>query len=65
MRDSVIKFQRVDPAYATRAGSNNVHFLLARPNADTEVSEYLRACLKEGAELNALGAYTWFHISAL
>ncbi|MBT8382051.1 MAG: hypothetical protein HKO83_01070 [Ignavibacteriaceae bacterium] len=65
IRDSDIKFQRVDPEYATRAGSNNVHFLLARPNADTNVREYLTACLSEGAELNSLGAYTWFHVSAL
>jgi hypothetical protein len=65
LRDSDIKFQRVDPAYATRAGSNNVHFLLARPKADTKVRDYLIACLKGGAELNALGAYTWFHLSAL
>jgi len=65
LRDSDINLQRVDPAYATRAGSNNVHFLLARPNADTKVRDYLIACLKEGAELNALGTYAWFHISAL
>jgi hypothetical protein len=65
LRDSDIKLQRVDPDYATRAGSNNVHFLLARPDADTKVREYLIACLTEGAELNALGAYTWFHVSAL
>jgi hypothetical protein len=65
LRNSDIKLQRVDPRYATRAGSNNVHFLLALPDADTEVREYLIACLSEGAELNGLGAYTWFHISAL
>ncbi|MCK5699937.1 MAG: hypothetical protein KAI29_02240, partial [Cyclobacteriaceae bacterium] len=65
LRDSDIKLQRVDPKYATRAGSNNVHFLLARPKADTDAREYLIACLSAGAELNALGAYTWFHISAL
>ncbi len=65
LRDSDINLQRVDPEYATRAGSNNVHFLLARPAADIEVREYLISCLKEGAELNALGAYAWFHISAL
>jgi len=65
LRDADIKFQRVDPEYATRAGSNNVHFLLARPNADTQVRDYLIACLEEGAELNSLGAYTWFHVSAL
>jgi hypothetical protein len=65
LRDSDIKLQRVDPEYATRAGSNNVHFLLSRPEADTKVREYLIACLSEGAELNALGAYTWYHVSAL
>jgi hypothetical protein len=65
LRDSDIKFQRVDPEYATRAGSNNVHFLLARPDADTQVRDYMITCLVEGAELNSLGAYTWFHLSAL
>ena len=29
-----IRLQRADPEYATRAGSNNAHFLLARPTAD-------------------------------
>ncbi len=65
LRDSDIQFQRVDPEYATRAGSNNVHFLLARPYANTDGRAYLYACLKEGVELNAIGAYTWFHLSAL
>jgi hypothetical protein len=65
LRDSDIKLQREDPLYATRAGSNNVHFLLALPDANTEVRDYLMACLTSGAELNALGSYTWFHISAL
>lgn len=65
LRDSDINLQKVDPEYATRAGSNNVHFLLARPEANIEVRDYLISCVKEGAELNALGAYAWFHISAL
>ena len=65
LRDSDIKFQRVDPEYATRAGSNNVHFLLARPNVDADARTYLTSCLKAGVELNALGAYAWFHNSAL
>lgn len=65
IRDSDIKFQRVDPEYATRAGSNNVHFLLARPNVNTDARDYLTACLKEGEELNALAAYSFFHLSAL
>jgi hypothetical protein len=65
LRDSDINFQRVDSEYATRAGSNNVHFLLARPEVETKAREYLLACLMEGAELNALAAYTLYHISAL
>lgn len=64
-RDADVNLQRVDPEYATRAGSNNVHFLLARPKPDIEVKEYLLSCLRAGAELNALGTYTWYHISAL
>lgn len=65
LRDSDIKFQRSDPEYATRAGSNNVHFLLARPDFDTKARDYLTACVKEGTELNALGIYVYFHTSAL
>jgi len=65
IRDSDIKFQRVDPEYATRAGSNNAHFLLARPEVETDAREYITACLKEGLELNALSVYAWFHVSAL
>ena len=64
-RDADVNLQRVDPEYATRAGSNNVHFLLARPEPDIQVKEYLISCLRAGAELNALGTYTWYHISAL
>ena len=65
LRDSDIKFQSVDPEYATRAGSNNVHFLLARPDVNTDARSYLKACLLDGPESNAIGAYAWFHISAL
>jgi hypothetical protein len=65
LRDSDIKLQRADLEYATRAGSNNVHFLLARPKSDTDGKQYLRACLSSGSPLNALGAYAWFHTSAI
>jgi hypothetical protein len=65
LRDSDIQFQRVDPEYATRAGSNNVHFLLARPDVYSDARTYLTACLEVGIQLNALGAYSWFHDSAL
>ena len=65
LRESDIKLQRADLEYATRAGSNNVHFLLARPEANTTERKYLIACIKAGTELNALGAYAWFHTSAM
>ena len=65
LRDSDIKLQRADLEYATRAGSNNVHFLLARPKSDTDGKQYLKACLSAGSPLNALGAYAWFHTSAI
>ncbi|NCD71520.1 hypothetical protein [Mucilaginibacter agri] len=65
IRNSDIKLQRADAEYATRAGSNNVHFLLARPNVSSDLREYLKACLLKGSPLNALGAYSWFHTSAI
>ena len=34
MRASDLRFLRVDPGYVTRAGSNNVHFMLALPDVD-------------------------------
>ncbi|WP_448700556.1 hypothetical protein ACFGVR_01180 [Mucilaginibacter sp. AW1-3] len=65
LRNSDINLQKADLEYATRAGSNNVHFLLARPKVDEKLSEYLTACLTAGSPLNALGAYSWYHTSAL
>lgn len=65
LRDSDIRFQRVDSEYALRAGSNNVHFLLARKDVDMNVEEYLTDCLSKGEPMNALGAYSWFHMTAM
>ena len=65
MRGSDIELQRADLNYATRAGSNNVHFLLARPDVDIEPEAYARLVLGPGAELNAMGAYVWYHLRAL
>ena len=65
IRESDIRLQRADLDYATRAGSNNVHFLLARPDVGTDARKYLQACLTGGTPLNALGAYAWFHVSAM
>jgi hypothetical protein len=65
IRESDIRLQRADFEYATRAGSNNVHFLLARQNAKITIDEYLTACYSAGAVLNAFGAYALFHTSAM
>src|SRR5512145_971659 len=48
VRSSDIELQRADLTYATRAGSNNVHFLLARPDVDIEPAAYARLALGPG-----------------
>jgi hypothetical protein len=65
LRTSDIRLQRADPAYATRAGANNAHFLLARPTTQTSIDEYAGITIGPGAELNAVGVYSYFHLSAL
>lgn len=65
IRNSDIRFQRADLEYATRAGSNNVHFLLPRTEVNISLNDYLDSCFIKGAPLNALGAYAMFHKSAL
>ncbi|MCW8848729.1 MAG: hypothetical protein OQJ81_02020 [Melioribacteraceae bacterium] len=65
LRDADILLQRADPNYATRAGSNNVHFLLSLKDVNSNAIEYGQLCINEGAELNAIGAYAWYHYSAL
>ncbi len=65
MRDADMRLLRADPGYVTRAGANNVHFLLARPDVNTTAAIYFEDCMKEGAEPNVIGTYKWFHMSAL
>jgi hypothetical protein len=65
LRDSDLQLLKADPQYVTRAGANNVHFMLARPEVSTTMLEYLTACIKVGCEPNAPGAYWWYHLSAL
>lgn len=65
LRISDIRLQRADPDYATRAGSNNAHFLLARPHTGTTLLEYAGLTLNPGSELSAIGVYAWYHLSAL
>jgi hypothetical protein len=65
LRRSDISLLRVDPEYASRAGANNVHFLLARPYTETDEKSYVETSLGTGCELNAIGVYAWYHLSAL
>ncbi len=65
LRNSDNALQRADPRYATRATSNNAHFLLPRPTTGMSAPDYGALAMKEGSEINALGAYAWYHLSAL
>ena len=62
---SDMQLMKADNEYATRAGSNSVHFLLPRKDVSVKDIDYFNNCIKSGAELNALGAYAYFHASAL
>ena len=65
LRVADVRLQRADQEYATRAGSNNAHFLLARPEVDFSAEEYMEATLKAGSEINAVGVWGRYHLSAL
>ena len=65
LRTADTRMQRVDADYATRAGANNAHFLLARDRPDQTGAEYADVALNVGSELSAVGVYTWYHTSAL
>jgi hypothetical protein len=65
LRVADVRLQSADPEYATRAGSNNAHFLLARPRPDFTVEEYVEATLRPKAEINAVSVFGWYHLSAL
>jgi hypothetical protein len=65
MRDADLRLLRADPGYVTRAGSNNVHFMLARPNSTITAPEYFDTCFRAGSEINLVGVYKWYHASAL
>ncbi|MCE1198884.1 MAG: hypothetical protein LWW85_07935, partial [Marinilabiliales bacterium] len=65
IRNSDLRLQRVDEHYATRAGSNSVHFLLARKSFDQDVELYFQDCFRQGTDLNAMGAYAYFHQLAI
>ena len=65
LRTSNVRLQRADPEYATRAGKNGAHFLLARPDTNIEAGDYAALAVAPGAPISAIGVYSYFHLSAL
>ncbi|MCX6246736.1 MAG: hypothetical protein NTW10_03290 [Bacteroidetes bacterium] len=65
LRNSDLRLLKVDPEYVSRAGSNNVHFMLARPDVNTSAVDYFDTCFREGSALNLIGTYMWYHTSAM
>jgi hypothetical protein len=65
IRGADVRLQRADRQYAIRAGSNNAHFLLARPRPDSTLQEYLELTLEPGSEISAAGVFAMYHFSAL
>jgi len=65
LRTADTRLQRADPQYATRADANLAHFMMPRPDTNLDPTAYGFLTLKPGSELNAVGVYSWFHISAL
>lgn len=65
LRTADTRFQRADPRYATRADTNLAHFLLARRDTNLDPYAYAEYTLRPGSELNAIGVWGTFHLSAL
>jgi hypothetical protein len=65
LRESDLRLLWADPDYVSRAGSNNVHFMVARSEVNTSAAEYFDHCYKEGCDMNLVGTYKWYHASAL
>jgi hypothetical protein len=60
-----VRLQAVDAALATRASNNAAHFPLARPDTTLGPYDYAQLTLRVGSDVSAVGAYFWFHLSAL
>lgn len=65
LRNSDIRLLRADPEYVSRAGSNYVHFMLARKNATTTANEYFEQCYDSQSDINLAAMYQWYHTSAI
>jgi hypothetical protein len=60
-----IAMARADPDYATRAGSNNAHFLLYRTTGGEDFLDYLETALDSDSEANSAAAYFLYHGAAM
>jgi hypothetical protein len=60
-----IAMARADPEYATRAGSNNSHFLLYRTSGGEDILGYLDDALDSDSEANSAASYFLYHGAAM
>ena len=65
LKVSDVKFQQLDTALATRALRNDAHFPLARSSTSLDAEAYGDLTVFPGARISSIGAYTWYHLSAL
>jgi hypothetical protein len=65
MKASDVEFQQLDTALATRALTNDAHFPLARPDTSLDPIAYADLTLSLGSRMSSIGAYAWYHVSAL
>ena len=65
MKGSDVRFQQLDTALATRAMTNDAHFPLARPTTSLDAAAYAQLTLNRGSRMSSIGAYAWYHLSAL
>jgi hypothetical protein len=65
LRNSDLRLLHADPDYVSRAGANNVHFMLVLSGVNTTAGSYFDSCYREGSEVNLVGTYKWYHASAL
>src|SRR6478735_4152094 len=55
LRIADVRLQRADPEYVTRAGANHAHFLLARPQTTTDLTDSAALALRVDSEISAVG----------
>jgi hypothetical protein len=65
MKAADVQMQQLDTALATRALTNDAHFPLARTNTSLDAEAYGQLTLSLGSRMSSIGAYAWYHLSAL